>query len=351
MADVKKRQYFLDALRTAAVCAVVLLHTVTAVADNTDMTLYPVQLKVFLIIKDLVCWCVPVFIMISGYLFLDPRREFTFKAMVNKYCRRILLALFLFGVPYAWAELVVERGGFGPDVLWQGVVRVLQGKSWAHMWYLYMILFLYIITPAVKRILKKSPVGAPAAAAAFLFAVCSVVPFLADTGILPQKLVFTPRDFIYLFYYICGYLFVSRGSWKRWHCRAFALSAVVAAVVMTAGRLAGYDAAITYDYPFAVFLAISLFGAVLAGEKSTEKKDGGFSEKTAALLDAATPLCFGVYLIHPVFINYFYKYRKITPLSFYMGASLPFFFLLILLLSVLGSWIMRKIPLLRRYVL
>ena len=40
MAEVKERQHFLDVLRAAAACAVVLLHTITGVMDTTDMSQY-----------------------------------------------------------------------------------------------------------------------------------------------------------------------------------------------------------------------------------------------------------------------------------------------------------------------
>ena len=92
----KQREVFPDILRTAATCAVVLLHTVTGVMDHTDMLEYPVQSRIFQALLDLSCWCVPVFVMISGYFFLDPKRELTFRLMLTKYCRRIALALLLF---------------------------------------------------------------------------------------------------------------------------------------------------------------------------------------------------------------------------------------------------------------
>ena len=106
----QNRKHFLDILRVIATGAVIMLHTVTGIKDTTDMNLYPMEFRVFLAIMDLVTWSVPVFIMISGYLFLNPAREFTLRQMVLKYCRRIVIALFLFGVPYACIELVMTDG-------------------------------------------------------------------------------------------------------------------------------------------------------------------------------------------------------------------------------------------------
>lgn len=59
----KKREVFLDGLRVAATCAVVMLHTITGAMDITNMSEYPLEWKVFLAGLDLLCWCVPVFLI------------------------------------------------------------------------------------------------------------------------------------------------------------------------------------------------------------------------------------------------------------------------------------------------
>ena len=51
----KEREVFLDKMRVAAACAVVLLHTITGVLSVVDMSLYPLGNKIFLILMDLSC--------------------------------------------------------------------------------------------------------------------------------------------------------------------------------------------------------------------------------------------------------------------------------------------------------
>ena len=153
----KKREIFLDQLRVAATCAVVMLHTVTGVMDHTDMSVYPLEKKVFLVVLDLICWCVPVFLIISGYLFLNPERNLNMKKMLTKYCRRILLALFLFGVPYACLEQIAAERRSGVDMVGKAFLMVLRGESWSHMWYLYLILVLYLLTPLIRLLLRYLP--------------------------------------------------------------------------------------------------------------------------------------------------------------------------------------------------
>lgn len=56
-------------------------------------------------------------------------------------------------------------------------------------------------------------------------------------------------------------------------------------------------------------------------------------------------LCFGVYLIHPVFVNFAYKFLRFTPLE--AGKWYPLamigFWLFFTLCALIGSWVMRKV--------
>lgn len=344
-AKVKERQHFLDVLRVAATCAVVLLHTVTGVWDMTDMSSYPLENKVFFVVMDLVCWSVPLFIMISGYLFLDPEREISFARMVSKYCRRILLALFMFGVPYAWMELLMTERSFRPGMIGEGFVKVLKGQSWSHMWYLYLIFFLYLLTPALRWLLKRMPLWAVQGIWAVLFVCCSILPFFVRLSVLPETYSILPDNMIYFFYYVSGYLFAVRNRREKPLWPYLPLLAAALMLGMAGSRIwGGFTLQMAYNYPFTVLLAMALFGTGLLLSQRKTKKNTVFWETASAL-------SFGVYLIHPVFLNVSYKLLGITPLSFSIWLSLPLLFLGTLLLATVTAWILRKIPPLRKYVL
>lgn len=365
------RENFLDKLRVAATCAVVLLHTVTGVMDVADMSLFPVQKKAFLVVLDLVCWCVPVFLLISGYLFLNPGRSISFRTMAVKYCRRIVLALFLFGVPYACLEQIAAERSFRPKMIWDGFLMVLRGQSWSHMWYLYLIFLLYLLTPALCLILERLPRKAVYLLIAALFTGSSVLPFIKGIFGL-EGLPTLPDGGIYFFYYICGYLFAtgkggdsqgkkaegavnvseketaSGGKRSRGRRTVCLTAAFVLALAMAAGRIAGFSFQMAYNYPFTAAMALLLFAGGAGTGKAGERKEN--SGKTA-FWEKASSLSFGVYLIHPVFLNIYYKFLNVTLLSFSIWASLPLFFLASLLPAVLAAWALRQVPALRRYVL
>ena len=344
-----ERQYFLDILRVAATCVVVLLHTLTGAVDAVDINQYPVERTVFLVAMDLITWCVPIFVLISGYLFLNPKKQISVPQMLKKYCRRILLALFVFGVPYAVLELILVERTIRLSMVWQGVLMVLQGKSWSHMWYLYMILFLYLLTPALKWLLERVPKRCVYAVMVLLLLFSSIFTFM--NKLLGVSLPILPDGGIYLFYYLCGYLFACEEKAKS-KTATMACDKILALIVifmvfagMALSRILGdFSVQMAYNYPFTVLIAVLMFYVAKHSELI-------MSERTLCIWQKLSTLSFTIYLIHPVFVNVLYKFLHISLLDYPIGISLPAFFAVILLFSTNAAWVLYRIPLLKKYVL
>ena len=350
------RKQFLDVLRVLATCAVVLMHVLTGATDVTDASIVPEYRSLLLSVMDLVTWCVPIFLLISGYLFLNPERTLTYPVMIKKYCRRIALAILLFGVPYAASELVVAERTFRIRMIPEALKMTLMGHTWSHMWYLYLILFLYLITPLLKKVLRVLPVWGAAAVMAVIFLGSSVAPFLnkvLDINSIPVL----PDGGVYFLYYLCGYLFAVREVCvdKGRNVWLTAAVAVLALGMILSRTLAGFSIQMAYNYPFTVLLAVLLFAAGWNG--SIKKHRIPWQEAGA--------LSFAVYLVHPVYVNLLYKFVKITPFtvleqcgvqSIAAGQAvlillLAAFCLVVLALATATAWVLRKIPVLRKYVL
>ena len=394
------RKQFLDVLRVLATCAVVLMHVLTGATDVTDASIMPEYRSLLLSVMDLVTWCVPIFLLISGYLFLNPERTLTYPVMIKKYCRRIALAILLFGIPYAASELVVAERTFRVMMIPEALKMTLTGHTWSHMWYLYLILFLYLITPLLKKVLRVLPVWGVAAVMAVIFLGSSVAPFLnkvLDVNSIPVL----PDGGVYFLYYLCGYLFAVRevcvdkgrdaggqmvesGSgrsagenteWcgetqnvesRAWNVWLTAAVAVLALGMILSRTLAGFSIQMAYNYPFTVLLAVLLFaagwngggdGAALAAREKDRIHRISWQEAGA--------LSFAVYLVHPVYVNLLYKFVKITPFTVLEQCGvqsvaagqvvlillLAAFCLVVLALATATAWVLRKIPVLRKYVL
>ena len=350
------RKQFLDVLRVLATCAVVLMHVLTGATDVTDASIMPEYRSLLLSVMDLVTWCVPIFLLISGYLFLNPERTLTYPVMIKKYCRRIALAILLFGVPYAASELVVTERTFRIRMIPEALKMTLMGHTWSHMWYLYLILFLYLITPLLKKVLRVLPVWGVVAMMAVIFLGSSVAPFLnkvLDVNSIPVL----PDGGVYFLYYLCGYFFAVREVCvdKGRNVWLTAAVAVLALGMILSRTLAGFSIQMAYNYPFTVLLAVLLFAAGWNG--SIKKHRIPWQEAGA--------LSFAVYLVHPVYVNLLYKFVKITPFtvleqcgvqSIAAGQAvlillLAAFCLVVLALATGTAWVLRKIPVLRKYVL
>ena len=384
------RKQFLDVLRVLATCAVVLMHVLTGATDVTDASIVPEYRSLLLSVMDLVTWCVPIFLLISGYLFLNPERTLTYPVMIKKYCRRIALAILLFGVPYAASELVVAEKSFRVMMIPEALKMTLTGHTWSHMWYLYLILFLYLITPLLKKVLQILPVWSVGTVMAVIFLGSSVAPFLnkvLDSNSIPVL----PDGGVYFLYYLCGYLFAVREvcvdkaessgtSGKGMETgdttepvrgkrigNVWLIAAAVLIMGMILSRtLAGFSIQMAYNYPFTVLLAVLLFAAEWNGRRDGAASTAREKKRTHRIpWQEAGALSFAVYLVHPVYVNLLYKFAKITPFTVleHCGVQsvaaghavlillLTVFCLVVLALATATAWVLRKIPVLRKYVL
>jgi len=351
----KERQIYLDVLRVAATCAVVLMHTVTGAPDNLEAEGLDLFRRISWMLVDLTEWCVPVFLIISGYLFLDPKREIRIRELAGKYMMRILLALFIFGVPFSLMEMIA--GDVHSDhiliMVYHALANVIRGKSWAHLWYLYLILFLYAITPVIKRMLNRLPTALYIFVMAVLLVVCSLIPFIWRLMYLEVPSRY-PEYGIYLFYYLCGYGFAKYARREKADNAGsgivlLSLGAVLMIfLIEMISRLTGnYAVRMAYGYPGALLVAVLLFWSTIAAQRCV-KVSGGKSVEVWAMLSR---LCFGIYLIHPVFLNFAYKFMGLTLMKIGFWIAVPTLFAGALLGAALVTAVLLKIPFFRNYVL
>ena len=163
--DARQKTPYFEWLRVFAAAAVVLMHT--------EGSLWPalgVQTREFALLTafdSLVRWPVPVFVMITGALFLPRKTEL--KTVLSRYIPRMAAAFLFWSAVYALRE---GREGF--------VLRFVTGHY--HLWYLPFVCGLYLTLPFLQRIAADRPPTRQ------LFRVSLVigaaVPWLADLAAL-----------------------------------------------------------------------------------------------------------------------------------------------------------------------
>ena len=328
---------YLDLLRFIAISCVLMLHIISGITDTIPEQMTTTQLGVYHTLKSFCTVGVPIFFMISGTLFLTPEKELTLKTLFQKYLRKIVLALVLFGTFFAIMELVIISGTFSVAFIWQGFLNTLCGNSWAHMWYLFALIGLYLFLPLLKAFTAHASKQVYLYLLVLLFVIGSLLPTLENALQLEFGFMM-PVTGVCLFYYMCGYYIHTyvdkKASYKK---AALAILAVLTLFLIYSCVIGGsYNH--SYESPVIICMSMCIY-------------------YLASCCDKDYPVCsqlrdyfFGMYLVHTVFLNLAYKWFHVTPLLFGGYILLPVFFLGTFALSLATAWVMKKMPLLGKYV-
>lgn len=287
----KKRKVWIDYLRIVSAFAVVMIHVIyqgrLRFWTEADTTFY---LTVF----NLLCFAVPIFIMITGYLQLNPEKEYNLK----KSLIRIILALCIFGVLYAWIELIFNEHCISLSQIVKAIINVLQGKSWAHLWYLYMLIGLYLILPFLRTWIKHANDREIKYFLLLnLFFNCILVR-LDCYGI--STAFHIPIATLFPFYLVLGYYL---GNYKRKIsnriiCIAWCVCLISLYLISSLFNVQ-FDA-LHYNNIITVVLAILVF---LTFKNLSEIQGGRYIR---VCINSCARCSFGIYILHMIFINVLY---------------------------------------------
>jgi surface polysaccharide O-acyltransferase-like enzyme len=148
----KKLVIPVDLIRTVAIGLVVLLH-----ASNEALQASSVPMPFWwtaLVYKSLSLSCVPLFVMLSGALLLQPAKlNEPIRVFLKKRLTRIGLAFVFWSMVYlAWGFFVYNVPVTLDNVL-QGIVKDLFTGAWYQFWFIYLIIGLYLVTPILRVII------------------------------------------------------------------------------------------------------------------------------------------------------------------------------------------------------
>lgn len=305
-----KKRASLSCLRVAATLAVVLMHACTTLTDNPDLfVLSQAEQSFFSVLRRMTTWAVPCFLFISGALLLNGDRAVTVRSCLIS-VRRMLLVLLLFAVPFAVVMEYSATRQLSLSLIPAALVRAVGNNSFSHLWYVYMMIGLYLLLPAVRVFTDHCSRKLLEYVLLVMFAVIFVLPFVSRAAGLPIALAL-PVETPYLFYLLFGHYIVNcRPEWASRRGLAAAGLLLCGAVIVLYGMRepAGALVADSYSCPVTAVLAACIF-ILFQGI-------GGETPKALWTLDR---LCFGVYIVHPVFIHLLYRVLGCTP----TGALFP----------------------------
>ncbi len=146
-----KRLVHYDLVRIIAMFAVIVVHTSgTLYRATAPITSFNWQVSNIYSTSGKFSIC--IFMMVSGMLFLNPKKSITIKALFQKNILRIVSGFIFWSLAYALFGLWVKSmmNGFSYGYMHGFFIDFVTGNY--HMWFCYMIIGIYIIVPFLRLI-------------------------------------------------------------------------------------------------------------------------------------------------------------------------------------------------------
>lgn len=142
-----------DLLRIVAISLVVLLHTVSPIVSGASVN--STSFIIANILNGISRIGVPIFFMISGALMLNEEKEISIKMILNKYVKNIAILLVCWSFFYACLYEVIVPLFIKKEeiVIIDFLTAIINGST--HLWFLFVIIGLYLITPFLRTFVKK----------------------------------------------------------------------------------------------------------------------------------------------------------------------------------------------------
>ena len=347
-----KRECFLDIAKVASMIAVITVHTGAISWYEAPFGVYP--WGVLNIFDMLGRFSVPVFLMISGYLFLNPQRQVNPSDIFKKYIPRLLCAFFFWSFLYA----LITSGFMTSRSLSGGVLEKLLHDTVVghyHMWYIFTIAGLYIITPALR------PVALDIKAMRYFLLVSFILTYLIPTlqlipAVADSTAWFTGKFDLsnisgYILYYLAGYYFGTAELSPKQRKIIYTIgiaSALIMFVVVSAVIISQqYPTDAYYKYSNA---GMPLFGLAAFVFFKYRFKDVDPGTKIMRAIIKLSKMNLGIYLVHDFGLIVFKKIG-LKPVLGTPFISLPLLVLADFGITVCIVFIISHIPLLKKWVI
>lgn len=356
--ELKHREIYLDHLRVLATVAVMILHVAGENWGSVDVN--GSEWRVFNFYDSAVRWAVPIFVMISGALFLD-RNDITIKKLYTKYVLRMMIAYFTWSIFYYVFS--------GDNILQQLLNLIKAGKtdkfiaiinSHYHLWFILMIVGLYICLPIIRQIVKNEE-----ATDYFLivsFVIWIFIPeivvlindfggekFISITNAFYEKVKGLQLNFVmnYAFYFILGYKLSKIRFDKKKRILIYILgvfgfifTVVIDWIVSLKAQMpmGTYYGDISVNVLFETMAIFELYKNI--SFKNIDK---------SRIIIRLSKWSFGAYLVHALIIEQLRRYG-IHTLAFSPVISVPIIVVVVFACAFAISGCIHCIPVLKKYI-
>ena len=341
------REECFDYLRVVAAILVIVIHVCASEWKVVDI--HSSDWVILSVYKTLAKISVPIFFMISGRFVLNPEKELSGKKLLQK-CVRLVIAFAAWSTVYTILNICRVAAAGEPlsaNMKWI-VLEFFSGEY--HMWFIYAIFGLYLITPFLRILVAKKKLTEYFLLLSVIFGV--FWPYLEKVPHVGIVFLTIGEEMLLKFvtgltcYYVAGFYLSHYPPNQRVRRVLYLLGIVGIAAAFFAVLLPSWATG-QADESFAEYLSPWVFfasvGAYLCGIQCFK------DSKRNSVVSVISKNSFGCYLIHPLFLWIFewigIKATLVSPLI-----AVPVITALALVLSVGATVLLKKIPAVNKIV-
>ena len=342
-----KRVIYFDILRIAAIFAVVAVHL--SAQHWLDVDVSSRAWFAFNLYCTTGKWSVPIFVMISGALFLG--RNISIRTILKKNVLRIAGVFVFWSALYALIDLVSRH--VSPLA---ALSQFITGHY--HLWFLYMIVGLYLLIPLLRPIVQNETLSHYflLLALVFTFLLPQLALFTSFVSYEASTVIRTVIMYSYCFFplgftvYFVGGYYLSRRSFSHreeivLYCVGVAalLFSIIAPAALSRAQGAANPTFYSYNDLNVLCTSVPIF--VFAKQHLVFPRMG---ERAYALLRKMSKYSFGVYLVHPMVIELL-QHFGIDTFSCNAFFSVPLLAIFVFTASTAISALLNRIPIINKY--
>jgi len=301
----KNRFYYIDFLRALAIFAVIILHNSADAAGQYNKIPATDWLSAAFY-NGLTRCCVPMFVMLSGALLLQPDRDVTIKELFRKRLPKLLIPLVVWSIIYEAFQFYTDKG-YGTFNLLTALKAFYQGPLVFHFWFLYMMIGIYLVYPIINTFIRaatKSQVQYFIAVWFVTNCVCGIIGMATGLSIAVELNFFTG----YIGYFVLGY-YLNSTTFSNNHLKLIYKLCTVAFGISTIGIISlqinhvkGFNEIIESD--FTPDIPLALAGIFLLVKNHQFKQNSGWWQRVVTEISAES---YGIYIVHVLFLRLLFE--------------------------------------------
>jgi surface polysaccharide O-acyltransferase-like enzyme len=319
-------------------------------------------------------WPVPIFVMISGLFNIEkydteqPLKNGIIKILkkiFHIYCALIFWTMFYkIFVPVISSYNIKEFFANPLSFLnFHEIIRypnkAIGEDSWFHLWFLYMVIGLYILTPFVKIFVANCKKIYLEYFLIIVFLIEMGIPFynlvntIKDIPLLPHSIrIQAPELSGYIGYYIAGYYFTKYKLPKKAEYAIYVLGilsmlfAIFGTSFISIRKNELNQTLLSPTAPHVMIETIAIFLFI-----KNKFENVNFSKAAYNIITNIGKCSFGIYLVHAFMITFVNNYFGINWNTYNPIISVPVICVLVFIVSYAVTLIISKIPIIKKYII